>query len=211
MLLLLQHSRTVLRHLASCYWWSWLSVPAPLYYHWRERPHVSFLLWQYFLWWQTSDNTCLLSRQKYACCDNNFVATKIFCRNFFFVMTNIIWLWRKFCCDKHTFVVTNTCLLWQNFCCYENDTCGSSCQWYLTAEPWNIFTSVALWGWCCVCAFMDPQMLLGWWWCGAKCPEMWGWHIRDKWCWADGDVGLNVLRCGADILGTNDGLMVMWG
>ena len=48
MLLLLQHSRTVLRQLASCCWWSWLSVPAPFYYQWRERPHVSFLLRQNF-------------------------------------------------------------------------------------------------------------------------------------------------------------------
>ena len=33
-----------------------------------------------------------------------------------------------------------------------------------------------------------------------------------KCCWADDDVGLNVLRCGADIFGTNAaGLTMMWG
>ena len=162
--------------------------------------------------WQTSDKTSLLSWQKYACRDKTFVVTKIFCHNKPFVVTNIVWLCQKFGCDKHTFVATNMCLSQQNVCRNKNDICRSSCQWYLTVEPWNVSAGVASWGWCCVCAFLGPQVLLGWWWCGAKCPQMWGWHIWDKCCWANDDVGLNVLRCGADILGTNAaGLTMMWG
>ena len=57
------------------------------------------------LLWQTCvchDKTCLLSQQKYACCDKTFAVTNIFLSQEIFVTTNIILSWRKFCRGKHT-------------------------------------------------------------------------------------------------------------
>ena len=132
-----------------------LQVPILTTYHWRELPQVSFLSQQTHV---CHDITHFLSQQKYACHNKTFVSTKLclsrqnvfvaikvlspqiflsqqayFCRNkrcvlsrqtcvtfvatkFMFVATNI--------CHSRTFVATNTC------CRDENDTCGSSCQWY---------------------------------------------------------------------------------
>ena len=61
------------------------------------------------------DKGHLLSRQKYACCDKTFVATKL-CLS----RQNICHVCRDkhtFCHDKRGFVTTNTCLSWQKFCC----------------------------------------------------------------------------------------------
>ena len=75
------------------------------------------------------NKTCLLSQQKYACCDKHiFVMTNICCNKHNFAMTkyfliNKIFSWQElFCCDKcillrQTHVCRdNTCLLRQNFC-----------------------------------------------------------------------------------------------
>ena len=93
--------------------------------------------------------TKVLLRQAYFCCNKRrvfpwqktclsqhiFVVMKVlsqqtyFCRDMHtFVMTKDV-----FCSDKHVFDATNMCLSWQIFCCDRNDTCGSSCQWYLLA------------------------------------------------------------------------------
>ena len=65
-------------------------------YHWLELPQVSFL----------SRQTRLLSRQKYACRDKTFVATK-----------------DVFCHDKHVFVATKMILV----AAPANDTRCASC------------------------------------------------------------------------------------
>ena len=64
------------------------------------------------------DETCLLSRQKYAC---SFAMTKVLSRQ---NMTNIILSRQKICHGKHTSVATT-----DMFSCDKNDICGSSRQW----------------------------------------------------------------------------------
>ena len=61
-----------------------------------------------------SQQTRLLSRQKYACRDKTFVETKL-----------------CFFLDKHTFVATNICRD-KSFVAKKKDTCGSSRQRYFS-------------------------------------------------------------------------------
>ena len=109
--------------------------------------------------WQTHvchDKTRLLLRQKYACRDKTFVATKLCLsgQNIFvrtkllswqiFVVTNMC-LSRQayFCHDKWSVL----CLSWQNFCCDKNDIFGSSRQWYASPTARNL---------CLVLILMSP-------------------------------------------------------
>ena len=81
-------------------------------YHWRELPQVSFL-----------------SRQKYACRNKTFVATKLcLSRQNIFVATNI-------CCEKHVFVATNILLSPQKTCLSTNTCFLSRQKWYLWQLP----------------------------------------------------------------------------
>ena len=76
----------------------------PVKYNWRELPQVLFLSRQT----RTRvcrDKTRLLSRQKYACHDKTFVATKLCLSRQIFVTTKV------FCRDKHTFVATKMILV----------------------------------------------------------------------------------------------------
>ena len=79
-------------------------VPPSHFYHWRELPQVSFL-----------------SRQKYACCDKTFVATKLCLSQqnitkIMFVATNVcgnksfVATKHEFCRDKHVFDATKMIL-----------------------------------------------------------------------------------------------------
>ena len=100
----------------------------PDHCHWRELPQVSFL----------SRQTRLLSRQKYACHDKTFVATKLcwsrdkhnFVATKAFVATSVakLLLRQNYVCRNKRFVATKIRLSLQNICRDKNYTCSSSRQ-----------------------------------------------------------------------------------
>ena len=71
--------------------------------------------------------TCLLLWQKYACHDTISVATKLFCRNFFFFfLVN-----KRVCCDKSMLIVSKL-LLWQNYVCCNKYLSQTTCLLWQT-------------------------------------------------------------------------------
>ena len=83
-------------------------------YHWWELLQVSFLSWQ---------NTSFVVT-KVGLPQQNFCHTKIV-----FVVTKVSLSRQNFWCDKIMFVVTKDVFVMTKLLSWQNDTCGSSCQW----------------------------------------------------------------------------------